>query len=94
MNNEYVKSLQTYSKLFAENTKHMLYFLINDFTYLIDETIEKLSNIKKYEELREDNEKYSQLNEEIKKLEEEKFVDNEKRAKIYINVKETNNFSC
>ena len=87
LNNEYVKSLQIYSKLYEENTKLMLHFLINDFTYLNDEMIEKLSNIKKYEELKEDNQKFSELSEEIKKLEEEKFVQNEKMAKSYINVK-------
>jgi hypothetical protein len=60
--------------------------MVNDFTYLNDEALDKLTNIKKFEDLKENLEKFSSLDEETKKLEEAKFEENSSRAKSIINV--------
>lgn len=60
---------------------------MNDLTYLIDECIEKLSQIKTYQELIEDKEKFGKLDEETKQLENEKFMNNDRIVKGELQVK-------
>ena len=60
---------------------------MNDLTYLIDECIEKLSQIKTYQELLEDKEKFSKIDEETKQLENEKFTNNDRIVKGELQVR-------
>jgi hypothetical protein len=59
---------------------------MNDVTYLNDEAIEKLEQIKIYQDLRENSGAYDALDEETKKLEDEKFTNNDRIAKVEIRV--------
>ncbi len=65
----------------------MINNLMNDLTYLIDECIEKLSQIKTYQELLEDKEKFSKIDEETKQLENEKFTNNDRIVKGELQVR-------
>lgn len=77
----YLEQIREYAiKKTPEATK-MINNLMNDLTYLIDECIEKLSQIKTYQELIEDKEKFSKLDEETKQLENEKFSNNDRIVK-------------
>jgi len=77
----YIDQIREYAiKKTPEATK-MINNLMNDLTYLIDECIEKLSQIKTYQELIEDKEKFSKLDEETKQLENEKFSNNDRIVK-------------
>jgi hypothetical protein len=55
-------------------------------TFLTDETILKLTEIKRYQDLKDDVEAYNALDEETKKLENDKFVENDRilRAELYV----------
>jgi len=77
----YLEQIREYAiKKTPEATK-MINNLMNDLTYLIDECIEKLSQIKSYQELTDDKEKFSKLDEETKQLENEKFTNNDRIVK-------------
>ena len=59
---------------------------MNDLTYLNDEAIEKLEQIKNYQDLKENIAVFNLLDEENKKFEEEKFINNDRLAKVEIRV--------
>ena len=59
-------------------------FLINDLTFLADETIEKLKEIKNYQSIKADKLTFDSLNEEDKQRLEEKYNDNSQRCKNFI----------
>jgi ubiquitin conjugation factor E4 B len=82
----YIDKISEYATLkIAEATK-MINNLMNDLTYLIDECIEKLSEIKNYQELIEDKEKFAKMDEETKQLENEKFSNNDRIVKSELQV--------
>ena len=59
---------------------------MNDLTYLIDECIEKLMEIKRYQDLKEDTDRWNGLDEETKQLENQKFADNDRLVKTELKV--------
>jgi len=67
-----------------EDSLRMINLMMNDVTYLNDEAIEKLEQIKIYQDLRENSGAYDALDEETKKLEDEKFTNNDRIAKVEI----------
>ncbi len=69
-----------------EDSLRMINLMMNDVTYLNDEAIEKLEQIKIYQDLRENSGAYDALDEETKKLEDEKFTNNDRIAKVEIRV--------
>lgn len=84
--NLYIEKIREYSELNITEATKMINNLMNDLTYLIDECIEKLSQIKTYQELQEDKERFAKLDEETKQLENEKFVNNDRIVKSELQV--------
>ena len=70
-----------YAKHYKEDCILMVNYLINDLTYMGDETIDRLKSIKEYEDLKDDNDSYNLLNDEQKKMKEEKFKEDSQRCK-------------
>ena len=77
-----------YSEKFIEvankekfDTTKMINLLMNDVTYLIDECIERLIAIKRYQDIKDDIASYNQLDQETKQMEEERFRENDYRVK-------------
>ena len=64
-----------------EATK-MILLLMENVTYFLDEVIMKLIEIKNYQDLKENEEKWNELNEEKKNLENNKFANNDYLLKI------------
>jgi hypothetical protein len=64
----------------------MLSLLMNDVAFLIDEVIERLTVIKKYQDLKSDVEKFNSLDEETKQMENEKFSENDRLVKTELKV--------
>ncbi len=83
----YIDQIKEYALKKTPEATKMINNLMNDLTYLIDECIEKLSQIKTYQELLEDKEKFSKLDEETKQLENEKFMNNDRIVKGELQVK-------
>ena len=79
--NLYLEQIKEYAIKKTPDATKMINNLMNDLTYLIDECIEKLSQIKTYQELIEDKEKFSKFDEETKQLENEKFTNNDRIVK-------------
>jgi hypothetical protein len=59
---------------------------MNDVTFLIDEVIERLTVIKKYQDLKNDVEKFNSLDQETKQMENEKFSENDRLVKTELKV--------
>lgn len=70
-----------YAKNYKDDCILLVNYLINDLTFMGDETIERLKSIKQYEDLKLDNDAYSLLSEEEKKNKEEKFTEDSSRCK-------------
>ena len=70
-----------YAKKFKDDCILLVNYLINDLTYMADETLERLKSIKSYEELKSNTEKYQSLEEEKRKQLDEKFNEDSSRAK-------------
>lgn len=82
----YLDQIREYAIGKTPEATKMINNLMNDLTYLIDECIEKLSQIKTYQELIDDKEKFSKLDEETKQLENEKFMNNDRIVKSELQV--------
>lgn len=83
----YTQKIKEYADTYKFEATKMLNLLMNDLTFLIDECIERLSEIKRYQDLKDDAERYNAMDEETKQLENEKFTDNDRRAKTEMQVK-------
>jgi ubiquitin conjugation factor E4 B len=75
-----------FANKFRFDTIKMINLLMNDLTFLIDECIERLMQIKKFQDLRADVERYNALDEETKQLETDKFNDNDQRVRTELKV--------
>ena len=84
--NLFTNKIIEFSNKFDEDSMKMINCLMNDLTYLNDESIEKLEQIKKYQDLR-DHVEYTLLDDEGKKFEDDKFLNNDRIAKVEIRVK-------
>lgn len=67
-----------------EDSITMINFLINDLTFLIDESIDRLEKIKQYQDLKSNIEEWNNLSEEEKKDHETKYQENHRVAKSEI----------
>jgi ubiquitin conjugation factor E4 B len=81
-----------FANKFRFDTIKMINLLMNDLTFLIDECIERLMQIKKFQDLRADVERYNALDEETKQLETDKFNDNDQRVRTELKVNSSMNF--
>jgi ubiquitin conjugation factor E4 B len=70
-----------YANDYKEDCTKMINLLMNDITFLNDECIERLMDMKRYQDLKDDEEKYKSLDEEMKKHEDDKFKENDRRIK-------------
>ena len=73
-----------YTIKYNEESKKMMYNLLNDLIYLSDECIENLKLIKKYEDLVADTAAYNRMSIENKRFEEDKFKQKDKLVRIQI----------
>ena len=74
----------TYAEQNSEDTTKMLTLLMNDFNYIIEELISHLSQIKTYQDLKDDETKWNELSEEEKQREDMKFNENDRMVKTFI----------
>lgn len=82
----YLEQIQEYANSYKFETTKMVNLLMNDLTFLIDECIEKLMDIKRYQDLKEDIERFSALDEETRQLENQKFAENDRLVKTELKV--------
>ena len=83
----YIERIKDYASKENFVATKMINNLMNDLTYLIDECIEKLSEIKNYQDLLDNKERFNKLDEETKQLENEKFTNNDRIVKSELQVK-------
>jgi ubiquitin conjugation factor E4 B len=86
----YTEKIMEYANNYSFDTTKMVNLLMNDLTYLIDECIERLIEIKRYQDLVDDTARFNALDQETKQLEEEKFKDHDRRVKTELRVKNIN----
>jgi ubiquitin conjugation factor E4 B len=82
----YTEKIIEYANNYSTDTTQMVNLLINDFTYLIDECIERLIEIKRYQDLVDDTARFNAMDQETKKLEEDKFKDHDRRVRTELRV--------
>ena len=75
------EQIVSYSNEHSEDATKMLNMLMSDVTFLIDEVIQKLTDIKLYQDKKDDKENWDKLDEETKQLEENKFNENDRLLK-------------
>lgn len=85
--NIYIEKIRSYAKDKTDEATKMISNLMNDLTYLIDECIEKLSEIKSYQELLDDKERYEKMDQETRQLENEKFANSDRIVKSELQVR-------
>lgn len=73
--------IQNYAKTYKNEITKMLTLLMNDVTFLIDEVIEKLTEIHKYQQKKSDPEQWNKLDKEQQHLEENKFLTHDRQLK-------------
>ena len=78
------ENIKDYTIKYNEESKKMMYNLLNDLIYLSDECIENLKLIKKYEDLVADTAAYNRMSNENKRFEEDKFKQKDKLVRIQI----------
>ena len=78
------ENIKDYTIKYNEESKKMMYNLLNDLIYLSDECIENLKLIKKYEDLVADTDAYNRMSIENKRFEEDKFKQKDKLVRIQI----------
>ena len=76
-----IENIINYSNIHSDEATQMLTLLMSDVTYLIEEVIQRLIDIKNFQELKGNNEVWSKKTEEEKKREEDKFIENDRTLK-------------
>ena len=71
------ENIKVYTEKYPEDSKKMVYNLLKDLSDLNDGCIQHLQNIKLYEDLISDKERYNEMSDEKKKEEESKFNEND-----------------
>lgn len=82
----YVQKIVDYANTYKFEATKMVGLLMNDLTFLIDECIERLADIKRFQDLKDDTERYNALDAETKQLENDKFKENDQRVKTELQV--------
>lgn len=78
---EFKNKILNYAQKNEFETTKMLTLLLNDVNYLIDEVITRFSDIKTYQDLKDDTEKWNAMSEEEKSSEDGKFAENDRLVK-------------
>ena len=76
-----IENILNYSDKHSDDANQMLTLLMGDVSYLSDETIQRLTDIKKYQELKDNKELWNSKTEEDKKREDDKFTENDRLLK-------------
>jgi hypothetical protein len=82
----YIDKIIDYANVYSQDITKMINLLMNDLTYLTDECFERLTQIKRYQDLIGDFEKFTALSEDVARLEREKFETNDRVIKTEIQV--------
>jgi ubiquitin conjugation factor E4 B len=73
-----IDNINNYANIHSDDATQMLTLLMGDVTYLIDEVIQRLIDIKNYQELKDNSELWNAKTEEEKRSEENKFNENDR----------------
>ena len=73
-----IENINNYANVHSDDATQMLTLLMGDVTYLIDEVIQRLIDIKNYQELKNNSELWNAKTEEEKRNEENKFNENDR----------------
>ena len=76
-----IDNIINYANEHSDDATQMLTLLMGDVTYLIDEVIQRLIDIRKYQELKDNAELWNSKTEEQKQAEENKFAENDRMLK-------------
>jgi len=76
-----IDNIINYANEHSDDATQMLTLLMSDVTYLIDEVIQRLIDIRKYQELKDNAELWNSKTEEQKQAEENKFAENDRMLK-------------
>jgi len=76
-----IENIINYANIHSEDASQMLTLLMGDVSYLSDEVIQRLIDIKNYQELKDDKELWNKKTDEEKKREEDKFNENDRMLK-------------
>jgi hypothetical protein len=82
----YIDKIIDYANVYSQDITIMINLLMNDLTYLTDECFERLTQIKNYQDLIADVQKFTALSQDAARLEEEKFTTNDRIIKTEIQV--------
>lgn len=77
----YSEKIKDYANTDKFDATKMVNLLMNDLTYFIDECIERLIAIKRYQDLLDDRDDWNALDQERRQMETEKFQENDQRVK-------------
>ena len=76
-----IENIINYANIHSEDASQMLTLLMGDVSYLSDEVIQRLIDIKNYQELKDDKELWNKKTDEEKKREDDKFNENDRMLK-------------
>ena len=76
-----IDNIINYANHYSDNATQMLTLLMGDVTYLIDEVIQRLIDIRNYQELKDNKELWDSKTQEQKTEEDNKFAENDRMLK-------------
>ena len=76
-----IDNIINYANHYSDNATQMLTLLMGDVTYLIDEVIQRLIDIRNYQELKDNKELWDPKTQEQKTEEDNKFAENDRMLK-------------
>ena len=76
-----IENIINYANAHSDNATQMITLLMKDVGYLIEEEIQRLTEIKNYQELKDNKELWNSKTDEEKKIEDNKFVENDRMLK-------------
>ena len=76
-----IENIISYADKHSDDATQMLTLLMGDVTYLIDEVIQRLIDIRNYQELKDNKELWNAKTEEQKTAEDNKFAENDRMLK-------------
>jgi len=82
----YNNKIIDYANEYEEDCTKTVSVMMGDLNYFNEECIDRLSQIKKYQDLIADKERYDKFDEETKKMEDDRFKENDRLVKTEIRV--------
>ena len=76
-----IDNIRNYANIHSDEATKMLTLLMSDVSYLNDEVIQRLINIKKYQDLKDNKEEWNSKTDEEKRREDDKFNENDRMLK-------------